>query len=107
MKTHDEINFATQCEQDRIIQLEDESTFGKAVKKYGASLKELEHQYRNAKTVEDKGNIENEFSTLKSRISAEGLTGKSGLDDAKRAFKQIGQFAMTYGLIQNTVMQIP
>ena len=26
----------------------------KAVKKYGASLKELEHQYRNAKTVEDK-----------------------------------------------------
>lgn len=79
----------------------------KAVKKYGASLKELEHQYRNAKTVEDKGNIENEFSTLKSRISAEGLTGKSGLDDAKRAFRQIGQFAMTYGLIQNTVMQIP
>lgn len=79
----------------------------KAVKKYGASLKELENQYRNAKTVEDKGNIENEFSTLKSRISAEGLTGKSGLDEAKRAFKQIGQFAMTYGLIQNTVMQIP
>lgn len=79
----------------------------KAVKKYGASLKELEYQYRNAKTVEDKGNIENEFSTLKSRISAEGLTGKSGLDDAKRAFRQIGQFAMTYGLIQNTVMQIP
>lgn len=79
----------------------------KAVKKYGASLKELESQYRNAKTVEDKNGIENEFSTLKSRISAEGLTGKSGLDEAKRAFKQIGQFAMTYGLIQNTVMQIP
>lgn len=78
----------------------------KAVKKYGASLKELENQYRNAKTVEDKNGIENEFSTLKSRISAEGLTGKSGLDEAKRAFKQIGQFAMTYGLIQNTVMQI-
>ena len=79
----------------------------KAVKKYGASLKELENQYRNAKTVEDKNGIENEFSTLKSRISAERLTGKSGLDEAKRAFKQIGQFAMTYGLIQNTVMQIP
>lgn len=79
----------------------------KAVKKYGASLKELENQYRNAKTVEDKNGIENEFSTLKSRISAEGLTGKSRLDEAKRAFKQIGQFAMTYGLIQNTVMQIP
>lgn len=79
----------------------------KAVKKYGASLKELENQYRNAKTVEDKNGIENEFSTLKSRISAEGLTGKSGLDEAKKAFKQIGQFAMTYGLIQNTVMQIP
>ena len=31
----------------------------------------------------------------------------SNTDEAKRAFKQIGQFAMTYGLIQNTVMQIP
>lgn len=34
MKTHDEINFATQCEQDRIIQLEDESTFGKHLWNY-------------------------------------------------------------------------
>lgn len=34
MKTHDEINFATQCEHDRIIQLEDESTFGKHLWNY-------------------------------------------------------------------------
>lgn len=34
MKTHDEINFATQCEQNRIIQLEDESTFGKHLWNY-------------------------------------------------------------------------
>lgn len=34
MKTYDEINFATQCEQDRIIQLEDESTFGKHLWNY-------------------------------------------------------------------------
>lgn len=34
MKTHNEINFATQCEQDRIIQLEDESTFGKHLWNY-------------------------------------------------------------------------
>lgn len=34
MKTHDEINFATQCEQDRIVQLEDESTFGKHLWNY-------------------------------------------------------------------------
>lgn len=34
MKTHDEINFPTQCEQDRIIQLEDESTFGKHLWNY-------------------------------------------------------------------------
>ena len=34
MKTRDEINFATQCEQDRIVQLEDESTFGKHLWNY-------------------------------------------------------------------------
>ena len=79
----------------------------KAVKKYGASLKELESQYRNAKTVEDKSNVENAFSSLKSRISAEGLSGNSNWEETKRAITQIGQFAGVYGILQNTVMQVP
>lgn len=79
----------------------------KAAKKYGASLKELETQYRNAKTVEEKNSIENEFSTLKSRISAEGLSGNSWIGELKRATGQIAQFAGVYGMLQNTVMQLP
>ncbi len=71
-----------------------------AVKKYGLELKDLEKRYREVKTVEDKANLDNEFKNLKSKISAEGLTGKSTIDEIKRGFKQIGQFALTYGVLQ-------
>lgn len=71
-----------------------------AVKKYGIELKDLEKRYRDVKTVEDKANLDNEFKNLKSKISAEGLTGKSSIDEIKRGFKQIGQFALTYGVLQ-------
>ena len=47
-----------------------------------------------------KSDLDNQFKNLQSKISAEGLTGKSSWDETSRAFKQIGQFAYTYGLIQ-------
>lgn len=72
----------------------------KAVKKYGIELKDLENRYRQAATVADKAKLDNEFKNLKSSISAEGLTGKSLLAEMNRGFKQIGQFALTYGAIQ-------
>lgn len=72
----------------------------KAVKKYGIELKELENQYRQATTVARKSELDNEFKNLKASISAEGLTGKSPLEEISRGFKQIGQFAVTYGAIQ-------
>lgn len=75
----------------------------KAIKKYGVELKALENEYRNARTVADKARIDNEFKNLKSAISTEGLTGKSLFAELKRGFGQIGQFAVTYGAIQ----QIP
>ena len=53
----------------------------KAVKKYGESLKLLESQYRNAVTVEDKANAESSFNSLKSRIKAEGLEGKTATEE--------------------------
>ena len=79
----------------------------KAVKKYGATLKELEQQYRQVTTVEEKANLDNSFKNLQSKISAEGLSGKSGWDEFKRAFGQISQFVGIYGLMQNTLMEVP
>ena len=79
----------------------------KAVKKYGESLKLLETQFRNATTLEDKANAEKAFSSLKSRISAEGLTGKSAKDEAKRAFSQIAEFTGFYGVAQNLMQEFP
>lgn len=79
----------------------------KAAKKYGAALKELEAQYQQAQTVEEKANLDSTFKNIQSKISAEGLSGKSFADETKRAFSQIAQFAGVYGLIQSTIMQIP
>lgn len=75
----------------------------KAIKKYGAELKDLENRYRSIKTESEKLSLDNEFKNLKTQISAEGLTGKSFLEELGRGFKRIGEFAWTYGLIQ----QIP
>lgn len=79
----------------------------KAVKKYGAELKELEQQYRSMTTIEEKANYDKVFANLKSRIDAEGLSGNSWFGELKRATGQIAQFAGVYGMLQNTVMQIP
>lgn len=79
----------------------------KAVKKYGAELKELEQQYRSMTTVEEKASYDKAFTNLKSRIQAEGLSGNSMWDETKRAVGQIGQFAGIYGMLQSTIMQIP
>lgn len=75
----------------------------KAIKKYGVELKAIENQYRQATTVADKARADNDFKNIKSKISAEGLNGKSFKEELSRGFKQIGQFAATYGAIQ----QIP
>lgn len=72
----------------------------KAVKKYGIELKDLENRYRQATTVADKAKLDNEFKNLKSTISAQGLNGKGFFAEMNRGFKQIGQFALTYGAIQ-------
>ena len=79
----------------------------RAVKKYGASLKTLEQQYRSMTTVEEKANYDKTFANLKSRINAEGLSGNSWFGELKRATGQIAQFAGVYGMLQSTVMQIP
>ena len=79
----------------------------KALSKYRAELEALEKAYRNMTTQGEKLDLDNQFRNLQSRISAEGLTGRSGLDDFKRAFGQIAQFAGAYGIIQNVMMDVP
>lgn len=79
----------------------------KALKKYGSALTEIQQQYRSATTEMEKSNIDKSFAVLKSRISEEGLSGNSWIGELKRATGQIAQFAGVYGMLQNTVMQLP
>lgn len=83
---------------NQILQYMNENT--KAVKKYGTALKDLAQQAANATTKADLDNINQQFATLRSNITSEGLTGKSFIDEALRGFKQIGQFVATYGILQ-------
>ena len=79
----------------------------KALKKYGEELRAVQELRKNALTLDERQEATNQFKNLQSRISAEGLTGRSGWDEFKRAGKQIAQFAGIYGAIQNIGMQIP
>lgn len=79
----------------------------KALKKYGAELRQLAEDAKNATTHDKLNEINDSFKKLKSTISAEGLTGKSPFDEAKRAFFQIAEFTGMYGILQNVIQDIP
>lgn len=49
-------------------------------------------------------NVRKQFASAKSEIALKGLNGKSFIDEITRGFKQIGQFATTYGVIQDVFM---
>ena len=51
--------------------------------------------------------ISNSFSQIKSEMQAAGRTGKSSLEELKRATGQIFEFAGVYGMIQNVAFEIP
>ena len=88
-------------------QASSKSLIGKAIKKYGAELKDLEQRYKSVKTVAEKAELDNQFKNLKSSISAEGLTGKSRFDELGRSIKQIAEFAGVYNVVRNIAFQIP
>lgn len=79
----------------------------KAIKKYGAELRQLAEDAKNATTQAKLDEINDSFKKLKSTISAEGLTGKSPFDEAKRAFFQIAEFTGMYGILQNVIQDVP
>ena len=72
----------------------------RALKKYKTELIDLQNQYRQMTTVAEKADLDNKFKNLKATISAEGLSGRSILEEMGRGMKVIGQFATTYGVIQ-------
>lgn len=82
-------------------------TNSKALSKYRTELEALEKAYRNITTQAEKIDLDNQFRNLQSKISSEGLTGKSRLSEFKRAMGQIAEFAGVYGLIQNVAFEIP
>lgn len=79
----------------------------KAVKRYGVELDSLQQKYTRITTQAEKIDLDNQFNTLKAKISSENLTGRSWTHDFSRAFGKIFQFAGAYGLIQNVAFEVP
>jgi len=72
----------------------------KLTKDYVDTLKDLESRMRNSSTKGDLGNLNKEFKALDSEISAKGLKGRNFFDELGRGFRQIGEFAGIYGVLQ-------
>ena len=82
----------------------------KATEQAKSQLQEYISLLRNAGTDMTTGqlnDVKKGFSTVTSSMQAMGRTGKSFLDDFKRAFGQIFQFAGAYGMIQNVIFDVP
>ena len=71
-----------------------------AAKDYGEALTQLAEQQKNATNHEDLRNYAKQVNAIKAEASALGKTGKSFREELSRGFKQIGQFAATYGILQ-------
>ena len=74
-----------------------------AVKDYGDALEELALKQRNATSSDELKGYTKQVNALKTEAASLGKTGSSFFSDLSRGFKQIGQFALTYGVLQ----QIP
>lgn len=73
----------------------------KAAKEYGEVLEGLAQKQKSATDGDELANYNKQVKSIISEAQAKGLAGKSAIDEIGRAFKQIGQFATTYGVIQN------
>ena len=75
----------------------------KAAKDYGDILTDIAQKQRLATNPEDRKLYKKQVDAIKSEAKALGKTGKSFFEEAGNAFRRIGQFTYTYGIIQ----QIP
>ena len=74
-----------------------------AVKDYGNALEDLALKQRNATSSDELKGYTKQVNALKTEAASLGKTGSSFFNELSRGFKQIGQFALTYGVLQ----QIP
>ena len=79
----------------------------KAAKDYGEALEQVAAKQRSATSSSELQQYNKEFKNIVSQAQLDGKTGKSFVDDFKRAFGQIFQLAGAYGLIQNVAFQVP
>ena len=77
-----------------------------AVKDYGDALEELALKQRNATSADELKGYTKQVNALKTEAASLGKTGSSFFNELSRGFKQIGQFALTYGGIQKGVDMI-
>ena len=74
-----------------------------AAKEYFDTLDELASKQRNATSADELKEYTKQVNAIKTEAASLGKTGSSFFNDLSRGFKQIGQFALTYGVLQ----QIP
>lgn len=79
----------------------------KAAKDYGAVLTDLSNKQRYATSGEELKKYTKQVQAIQAQAAALGKTGRSFTDELSRGFKKIGQFALTYGIIQRLAYQVP
>lgn len=77
-----------------------------AAKEYFDTLDELASKQRNATSADELKEYTKQVNAIKTEAASLGKTGSSFFNDLSRGFKQIGQFALTYGGIQKGVDMI-
>lgn len=79
------------------------NNIGKYIKENTRLTKGWVEAFESLQTKAKNGeNVSKEFSQLKSKADLEGVSGKSFLSEVGREFRQIGQFAYTYGAIDRS-----
>lgn len=79
----------------------------KASKELGDAFEVLAKKQKTATTSGELESYNKEFNSLVNTAKQKGLTGKSWLDEGKRAFTQIAEFTGMYGLAQNLMQDLP
>lgn len=78
----------------------------KLTKAYRQELQQLAKLQQEATSKWQLNDLNKQVALVKARAEAEGVTGRSVLNELGRGFKQIAQFATTYGVIERGIDSI-
>lgn len=79
----------------------------KAWKKYKVELEAIRDEYKKITTEGQKLDLDNQFKALKTKISAEGLTGKSFLGETIADVEKLSKFVGAYNIGQMLMQETP